>query len=300
MLKLVFVGSSGVGKDALVSAIKGFEFSESYIPTPGPSFNFEDSAEKDLRLNLVTTPGKKNNLQRYTPLSTGTADMIFFVYDITRLESYDELPEWIELATVPDNAIKVILGNKKDLEDQRQVSEDEARKFAEENGALYFEVSAKENTSIKNCVQNLINLRLGLQEKKYVPVNTLLLNKIEKLRNYADILEELRSRRPLLKDPIRKIEAIKTLLPENKMLTKKEISEILENPKHVLLQNRTKLPFSVYSLMSWMCGRTNPLLKNRPCESRTEWRLVKILKAFPEEALESSELSSDNASLLEL
>ena len=48
------------------------------------------------------------------------------------------------------NIVIALVGNKSDLEDQRRVSTEEAKKFSEENGLLYFECSAKTGTNVRD------------------------------------------------------------------------------------------------------------------------------------------------------
>ncbi len=295
MLKLVFIGSSGVGKDAIASAIQGFAFSKHYTSTPGPSFNFYDLPEKNIRLQLITTPCKKE-LVRFIPFTTSTADILFYVYDITQQQSYDDLQEWMDLSTAPENALKVIVANKVDLEDRRVVSESDAKKFAEEHDAMYFEVSAKTGADVRDCIQQVTNHYLGEKKEDSAPLeDSDLARKVAKLRSYVGILEGLKNSRPLLKDPTPKMNAIIDLFPPNNLPTKDEITAILEDSHHILLQNRSRLPFSFYTFMNWVRGRTNPLLKGRSCESRTEWKLVKIFNTFPFESEEESLSSVDSS-----
>lgn len=73
------------------------------------------------------------------------AQIVFFIYDITRRDSFDNIPKWftdvLELKT--SEAIYLLVGNKKDLETERTVNEDEGKKFSSEKNILFQEVSAK-------------------------------------------------------------------------------------------------------------------------------------------------------------
>lgn len=80
------------------------------------------------------------------------------VYDITRRSTYNHLSSWLTDArslTHP-NTVIYLIGNKGDLESQRDVSYDEAKQFAEENGLLFLETSAK---TLVNLKKNL-NLKI--------------------------------------------------------------------------------------------------------------------------------------------
>lgn len=67
------------------------------------------------------------------------------VYDITRRITYNHLTSWLTDArnlTNP-NTVIMLIGNKKDLEAQRDVTYEEAAQFAKENGLIFVESSAK-------------------------------------------------------------------------------------------------------------------------------------------------------------
>ena len=67
------------------------------------------------------------------------------VYDITRKDTFIHVTKWLE--EVRNNSSKtitvILIGNKKDLEDKRQVSYEEGEAFAKENGLMFLETSAK-------------------------------------------------------------------------------------------------------------------------------------------------------------
>lgn len=72
------------------------------------------------------------------------------VYDITRRNTFHHLASWLTDARNLTNphTIIVLIGNKSDLEDQRQVSFEEASRFAKENGLVYVETSAKTGENV--------------------------------------------------------------------------------------------------------------------------------------------------------
>ena len=76
---------------------------------------------------------------------TRDANIIILVYDITRKESFTHIPDWVkDLTNVKlDEVIFGLVGNKIDLEDQRQVTKEEGEKYAQDNNIIFQEVSAK-------------------------------------------------------------------------------------------------------------------------------------------------------------
>ena len=73
------------------------------------------------------------------------------MYDITNLESFEEVKGWAEelRSNVESNLIVVVVGNKIDLMKHRVVTERAGKGFADSIGALFFETSARENTGIE-------------------------------------------------------------------------------------------------------------------------------------------------------
>jgi len=90
------------------------------------------------------------------------------VYDITRRDTFNHIVKWLN--EIKENGSKditiVLIGNKNDLENERQISYDEGESFAEKNGLLFFETSAKTsskiaeafNTSALKILNNIQNL----------------------------------------------------------------------------------------------------------------------------------------------
>ena len=75
----------------------------------------------------------------------GGAIGALLVYDITRRDTFTHVTKWLE--EVKSNSLKsicvILIGNKKDLEDKRQVTYEEGESFAKENGLMFLETSAK-------------------------------------------------------------------------------------------------------------------------------------------------------------
>ena len=81
------------------------------------------------------------------------ANGILVVYDITNRESFEHLNNWlIEIEKNGNkNVYKLLIGNKSDLEDERKVSKEEGKEFAEINGMEFFETSAKEDYQVQDA-----------------------------------------------------------------------------------------------------------------------------------------------------
>eukprot|EP01004_Peranema_trichophorum_P008177 NODE_6935_length_827_cov_31.383523_g6335_i0.p1 GENE.NODE_6935_length_827_cov_31.383523_g6335_i0~~NODE_6935_length_827_cov_31.383523_g6335_i0.p1 ORF type:complete len:199 (+),score=29.49 NODE_6935_length_827_cov_31.383523_g6335_i0:64-660(+) len=144
--KLVLLGEAGVGKSSIVLRLIKDEYVEYQHSTVGASF-FRHSVpleETTFNFDIWDTAGQ----ERYKSLASmyyrGAASALV-VYDITSAESFERAKFWVRELTINSNGDIVIAltGNKCDLTEQRKVSIEEATAYAEENGLLFRETSAK-------------------------------------------------------------------------------------------------------------------------------------------------------------
>ena len=91
-----------------------------------------------------------------------SAHAIIILYDITELSSFEHIKNWMEEIEKfgKPGVLKIIVGNKKDLEDKRQVSKEMAECFAEKNRIKYMEVSAKNNINIEDLFTHIVKTLL--------------------------------------------------------------------------------------------------------------------------------------------
>jgi len=149
-IKVILIGESSVGKTSLISTYNGQNFEENTIST----LNFS-SIKKDITIDNIIykveiwdTAGQ----ERYRSVSQifiKGSQIVIFVYDITKLNSFSQLSFWINYIKelISSDAVFGVVGNKIDLFEEKDeiVEEEEGRKFAEDIGALFTETSAKEN-----------------------------------------------------------------------------------------------------------------------------------------------------------
>ncbi|KAL8279665.1 hypothetical protein RQP46_007978 [Phenoliferia psychrophenolica] len=145
--KLVLLGESAVGKSSLVLQFVKGQFDDYRESTIGAAFLTQTVKAKDgfVKFEIWDTAGQER-YKSLAPMYYRGAHCAVVVYDITSAPSLLKAKSWIlELQRQADPSIVVCLaGNKLDLAaTQRQVPEDEARRFAEQEGLLFFEVSAK-------------------------------------------------------------------------------------------------------------------------------------------------------------
>ena len=144
--KLIFLGDQGTGKSSILNRFVDDKFIPTYQATIGLDFQSKNVKidNQDVHLLLYDTAGQEK-FRSLIPMYTRDANIIILVYDITRKESFNHIPDWINgLTNVNfDNVIFALVGNKIDLDDKREVSKEEGIKLAEEKKCIFEEVSAK-------------------------------------------------------------------------------------------------------------------------------------------------------------
>ncbi len=164
-IKIVTIGESGVGKTSIVSRYVMNEFKEITSPTVGVDFSSKvlNTNESIVNLQIWDTAGQER-MRAMASAYYREANGVILVFDITNRLSFDRIPFWIkEIRENGDNRLKiVVIGNKSDLNDRRQITLEEAKAFAAEKGYFYFETSAKENEGdvISKAFQELVKITL--------------------------------------------------------------------------------------------------------------------------------------------
>ena len=84
---------------------------------------------------------------------------ILVVYDITNRQSFDDINFWLNeiKEKANKNTVLLLVGNKCDLEDERKVSFQEGKDFADNNGIKFIETSAKTNQNVDEAFEILID-----------------------------------------------------------------------------------------------------------------------------------------------
>ena len=144
-IKIIFLGDQGTGKSSILNRFVNDKFDDKYQATVGLDFNSKivKIDNQDVRLILFDTAGQekfKSLIQMYTR----DAQIIILVYDITRKESFESIPEWVNGLTnvKKEDVIFCLVGNKIYLP-EKAVDTEEAKKYAENNNYIFEEVSAK-------------------------------------------------------------------------------------------------------------------------------------------------------------
>ncbi|OMJ66329.1 hypothetical protein SteCoe_36857 [Stentor coeruleus] len=149
--KVLTLGNSSVGKTSIIMRFTENMFSYKFMTTIGVNFKEKEIAigNRLIFLQVWDTAGQERfrNLQRnYYKGAHG----ILLVYDVTSLESFNNISKWIEdiEENAPQNTVKVLVGNKVDMINHRVVDEESGRSLAAKYSMKYFETSAKDQTGV--------------------------------------------------------------------------------------------------------------------------------------------------------
>ena len=126
-------------------------------------FNFQD---KQIKITLIDANGDefyRNTVRTFYKNANG----FFLIYDVSNRDSFDGIKKWLDHINLNANeeskAIKILIGNKKDI-DERVIEENEGKQFAYDNNMPYFETSAKTSENVEGVFKFLINKILRYKE----------------------------------------------------------------------------------------------------------------------------------------
>ena len=159
--KIVMLGDSGVGKTALVTRISESVFTEESTPTVGAQFIPlpVEIDKRKLTLELWDTAGQEV-YRSLVGFYTREAKGAFLVFDVTSDASFQGLSEWIKFVTEQAPNVKIIIfANKCDL-DNRAISSDAIKEFANSHGIDVFEGSAKTGQSTVEAFEKMGEMML--------------------------------------------------------------------------------------------------------------------------------------------
>ena len=169
------VGDGGVGKTSMVLRYCENAFKDNYIMTIGSNFStkqveLEEYPNYLVKLQLWDLAGQKHFSFVRPPFYRGATATVF-VFDITRRSSFQNILEWqIEVEKViGEGKPSMLVGNKIDLEDSREVGEQEGEALKDEINALgYFETSAKQDVGVHPVFKEITLAILERTSKKKI------------------------------------------------------------------------------------------------------------------------------------
>ncbi|KAM3583219.1 GTPase Ryh1 [Umbelopsis sp. WA50703] len=163
--KLVFLGEQSVGKTSLITRFMYDTFDNTYQATIGIDFLSKTMYMEDrtVRLQLWDTAGQER-FRSLIPSYIRDSSVAVVVYDITNRNSFLNTAKWIDDVRVErgNDVIIVLVGNKTDLNEKREVSVDDGEKKAKEYGVMFIETSAKAGHNVKTLFRKIAQALPGM------------------------------------------------------------------------------------------------------------------------------------------
>jgi small GTP-binding protein len=176
IIRLLTIGDSNVGKSSLLARYTDNTFYPEFVTTIGIDFKCKtvELDGKQVLIQLWDTAGQER-FHSITRNYYKGAEGILLVYDVTAKSSFDNVVKWIsDINTYSDGTIiKILIGNKIDLENQRVISTQMGEALAKEHNILFFETSNKNNVNVTESIDGLA--KQILVTKQIPNVNTPLL-----------------------------------------------------------------------------------------------------------------------------
>jgi Ras-related protein Rab-11A len=159
IFKIVLIGDSGVGKSNLLSRFCKNEFTLESRSTIGVEFATKTMSadEKVIKAQIWDTCGQEQFRSIAKTYYRGAVGALI-VFDITKESSFKNVERWYSdiKENAEPNIVIMLVGNKCDLSNLREVKTDDATKFAEERNMAYIESSALESTNVDIAFQKVI------------------------------------------------------------------------------------------------------------------------------------------------
>ncbi|KAK8663411.1 hypothetical protein V6N13_083232 [Hibiscus sabdariffa] len=159
LFKIVIIGDSAVGKSNLLSRYARNEFNPHSKATIGVEFQTQtmEIDGKEVKAQIWDTAGQER-FRAVTSAYYRGASGALIVYDISRRTTFDSVGHWLdELKTHSDATVaRMLVGNKCDLENIRDVSVEDGKSLAEAEGLFFMETSALDSTNVNKAFEEVI------------------------------------------------------------------------------------------------------------------------------------------------
>ena len=151
LFKLLLIGDSGVGKSCLLLRFADDTYTDTHIATIGVDFKIKTVQidGKNVKLQIWDTAGQER-FRTITSSYYRGAHGIIVVYSVIDLQTFQNVRQWLQEIEryASDTVIKLLIGNKSDLEDERAVTLEQGQELANSLNVSFMEASAKMSMNV--------------------------------------------------------------------------------------------------------------------------------------------------------
>ncbi|GAB7355942.1 hypothetical protein MBLNU459_g6579t1 [Dothideomycetes sp. NU459] len=167
--KLVFLGEQSVGKTSLITRFMYDSFDNTYQATIGIDFLSKTMYLEDrtVRLQLWDTAGQER-FRSLIPSYIRDSSVAVVVYDITSAKSFQQTRKWVDdvRGERGSDVIIVLVGNKTDLNDKREVTTAQGEEEAKKHNLMFIETSAKVGHNVKPLFKKIAQALPGMEGER--------------------------------------------------------------------------------------------------------------------------------------
>lgn len=163
IFKIILIGDANIGKTSIINRYVNKVYNDKYICTIGVDFMMKSMIVNDqaIKLQIWDTAGMEKYKQITVSYYRG-AQAAIVVFDLTSKSSFNSIPRWISDFSQNRNPIFekviIIVGNKSDMLDEREVSQEEIDAFIKMNNFVYFDCSAKTGDNVEFIFSEIAQL----------------------------------------------------------------------------------------------------------------------------------------------
>ena len=158
IFKVLLLGNINVGKSALVIRFVDDIWNDNFVLINGVDFRLKklEIDKKRIKMQIWDNQGQER-FKTVLPHYYRGVHGILLVYDVTEKDSFNNLNFWLmEIEkNANKNVLKVLIGNKTDLEDKRVISYNQGKEFADMHGLKFVETSVKKNKNVREAFEIL-------------------------------------------------------------------------------------------------------------------------------------------------
>ena len=175
-IKIILLGETAVGKTSIIKRFYDDEFNE--YENSSITMSYVDKTieidNKKYKLIIWDTIGQET-YRSISKLFLNETKIVILVYSIVNKASFENLTFWYNLyqEELGNEPVLGVAGNKADLFNNQEITYEEAKSFADSKGAIFAEISAKENRqTIDVFMNNLVKAYISKNKKDLKPDDT--------------------------------------------------------------------------------------------------------------------------------